>query len=1048
LLSWVETVPLAKADQTRGAAGDGESRDDISDKTPPDRDAEDPAPVFPTDPAASQKEKTTTFAILEPQPDQVFSRADQIRIRARVPLGGKTTVRIRGEPLSDTHLGQKSVHTRERFEEITWYAVRIYPGWNSIVLESTDLGGTTRTDSVRVALASRPAAVTAERRRVLIPADGRTGEVIRFGVRDERGLSVADGFVATVIEGDSIVTNVDARPHTPGLQVVSRDGYLWLNIRPGAQTGRRTVTVDCDGMLASCDVAYVSAVRPTMATGVVNLLLGAHDTGGSGSTEGLEHSEDGFSADAEARVFVQSALPHGFGLTARLDSERRYQDPLLKQINPEVQYPVYGDESELRFAAPSRTGNYVSVDKGESFLRYGDFRTPLTNGQYLYYHEVATGVTGAMVGREGAVRGFVTDTDYVTYRDEIEADGTSGFYYLTHAPLMQNSEQIFLETRNRFQSEIILDLKPLVRNRDYTVNVFDGSILFKEPVPITDRYLNPVYIIAIYKVKSNDTSRLLYGLRGDLVRDKRYNVGAAAVANGGDRDRYALFGMEGGVRLAGIDFGGEFARSEHDLQGEGNAFRLEAGINNRLTDTKIYFRRVDSDFENPSLIVGSQELGTRKAGVKSRVWLGDGFSLYANGFVHNLHRTGTDESSLIAVADFTHPLFQFYAGGRAAKENDSGEETNGILSVLGLKADIKRRVEFRTHWEKNLGGDWVSTFPDRLASIIDVPFGNRLRLSATHEYLTAPGRPGTNQFHAGIESRLAPGTTAYTRYRMNRTASDERMGAVAGLRQMFRLSPAVTATAAVEGYQSMDDSSDDEYLSIKTALANRKENSHVIETRYEYRWETTRSKHLVQLVASAQMRRGFSFLLNDVVSFSPDDERKNGLNYRGKLGLAYRPVGPPVQTLFTIKNFYEKYSPSFPDAITWKLVLSGDVNVMPSEKHELRFKYAYKRVEDYSYGISVNTNSDLILGQYVYRFARSWDVDLWGRVMAQRGGTADTGVGLELGRTFFRSIRVAAGYGFNGFEDPDITGTNAWSSGFGLRIQLILSDWILQEFEG
>ena len=150
--------------------------------------------------------------------------------------------------------------------------------------------------------------------------------------------------------------------------------------------------------------------------------------------------------------------------------------------------------------------------------------------------------------------------------------------------------------------------------------------------------------------------------------------------------------------------------------------------------------------------------------------------------------------------------------------------------------------------------------------------------------------------------------------------------------------------------------------------------------------------------------------------------------------------------MFALKNLYEKYTPVNPDAITWKLILSADVNVMPAVKHELRLKYAHKRVEDFSYGISVNTDADLVLGQYIYRFARYWDVDLWGRILAQRGGTAETGTGVEIGRLFFRTVRVAAGYTAGGFEEPDITGTDAWTRGFGVRIQLILSDWIMQEF--
>jgi len=414
--------------------------------------------------------------------------------------------------------------------------------------------------------------------------------------------------------------------------------------------------------------------------------------------------------------------------------------------------------------------------------------------------------------------------------------------------------------------------------------------------------------------------------------------------------------------------------------------------------------------------------------------------------VHDLQRSGEDYSSLLAGADFHHQLFQFFAGGRAAQDEVPDGELTSFLSVVGLSVNSPGGVELRGRWEQILGGDVTRDYPNRLATLLAIPFGQRLRLTASYEHLSAAGLPGTNQFQAGVESRLTPRMTAYTRYSMNRTASAERMGALAGLRQAFRLRYNVTGTLAVEGFQSMADNSEDEYLAVKTGLATRRADSYVVEGRYEYRWQQTRRKHLFQLVASTQLRSGFSLLLSDAVSYTPDLLGENGLHYRGKLGLAYRPIGVPLQSLLALKNYYERFTPIDPNGISWRLVLSADFNVLPAVSHEVRLKYAHKRMEDYSYGISVNTDADLVLGQYVYRFARSWDVDVWGRVLAQRRGTTETGVGVEVGRLFFRTVRVAAGYSAGGFEDPDISGTDAWARGFGVRIQLILSDWIANEF--
>jgi hypothetical protein len=150
-----------------------------------------------------------------------------------------------------------------------------------------------------------------------------------------------------------------------------------------------------------------------------------------------------------------------------------------------------------------------------------------------------------------------------------------------------------------------------------------------------------------------------------------------------------------------------------------------------------------------------------------------------------------------------------------------------------------------------------------------------------------------------------------------------------------------------------------------------------------------------------------------------------------------------------VKSYYDRYAPVEPDAIRWRLVATFDVNVLPSPAHEIRFKYAYKHVEDWSDSEALTTNSDLVLGQYVWRFAPGWDVDAWGRVLALTdGGTQEFGTGLEVGRLVYRSIRVAVGYSVNGFDDPDVSATDAWSAGLGVRLQIILSDWLLSDFEG
>jgi hypothetical protein len=299
-----------------------------------------------------------------------------------------------------------------------------------------------------------------------------------------------------------------------------------------------------------------------------------------------------------------------------------------------------------------------------------------------------------------------------------------------------------------------------------------------------------------------------------------------------------------------------------------------------------------------------------------------------------------------------------------------------------------------------------------------------------------------------VEGTTNGGTQAYTRYAMDRTGNDDRMGAVSGIRQRLQLRPTLSATVGVEGFISLSGRDADEYVSLTTGLSSRVPGSHFIDGGYEYRWEHLANRHLARIATAQQLDGGFAWLSKNILGLVTQDQEHDGTQFYSTLALAWRSPFAPVQSLAMVKSLYDRYAPIDRDAIRWRVVASTDVNILPSASHELRLKYAYKYVEDYSYGASTSTHTDLVLGQYLWHFGHGWDVDVWGRTVGLRhGGSQEYGYGVELGRILFHSVRLAAGYSVNGFDDPDISGTDAWSRGFSIRIQMLLSDWLLSDFE-
>ena len=104
--------------------------------------------------------------------------------------------------------------------------------------------------------------------------------------------------------------------------------------------------------------------------------------------------------------------------------------------------------------------------------------------------------------------GFAAETNQGFAKDEIPADGTSGTYQLNNQRILSQSEEIVIETRDRFRPDIVLERKIMVRYLDYTLDYYTGQLIFRLPVDVSDADFNPNVIVADYET-SEDAERNL-----------------------------------------------------------------------------------------------------------------------------------------------------------------------------------------------------------------------------------------------------------------------------------------------------------------------------------------------------------------------------------------------------------------------------------------------------------------------------------------------------------------------------------------------------------
>ena len=104
---------------------------------------------------------------------------------------------------------------------------------------------------------------------------------------------------------------------------------------------------------------------------------------------------------------------------------------MLRRIDPNRYYPVYGDDSTTVQDAPTSGKFYVRLDKGDSSVLWGDFQTHLTGTDFIQYSRTLYGLniryrspeTTALGEKARAVDAFWADPGTLESRQEFRGTG-------------------------------------------------------------------------------------------------------------------------------------------------------------------------------------------------------------------------------------------------------------------------------------------------------------------------------------------------------------------------------------------------------------------------------------------------------------------------------------------------------------------------------------------------------------------------------------------------------------------------------------------------
>ena len=395
--------------------------------------------------------------------------------------------------------------------------------------------------------------------------------------------------------------------------------------------------------------------------GIADLTLGRNSTRGPAklvSADESDHFDNKTYLDGRLAFYLKGKIKGEWLLTASADTREQplrdlfsnfsAKDPryLLRRLDPDKYYPVYGDDSTTLDDAPTQGKFFVRLEKGDSQVMWGNFQTSLTGTELSQFSRALYGGRARFVTesttqhgeKRGRVEVFAADPGTLQSREEFRGTGGS-LYYLRHIDITPGSERAWVEVRDK-DSGLVLETRQLVAVQDYEVNALQGRIILRDPLASTagastlvqsgSLIGHPVHLVVTYEYAPGVTASedLALGGRGSVWVNDHLQIGATALRQDGQQQR--LHGLDATLRykpgtylklegaqsdgtgtgaFASLDGGFSFTAVPGGTGNKADARRIEAAVDfAEISQSKgkatFYWQDREAGFSGPGQITG------------------------------------------------------------------------------------------------------------------------------------------------------------------------------------------------------------------------------------------------------------------------------------------------------------------------------------------------------------------------------------------------------------------------------------------------------------
>ena len=999
------------------------------------------------------------------------------------------SLELNGKPVSKLNFTGRDGNGDRSVLISRWRGVDLFEGHNEIVATVRDVNGQVlKTLREEISFVKNISRATPMPDQSTLIADGRTAPLVAIRLEDEAGRPVHAGRITTVDleppyrlfdetgenqlieQTHDLIAPLSAR----GDFSVGADGILKVKLEPTLRTGKVTVHVTLDNGRRIPIYMYLEPEkRDWILVGLAEGSAGYEDIFGNAIALGESAGKD-VVQDGRVAFFAKGLIKGNWLLTLSVDTDKpRFTNDqdgdFLEEIDPNAYYTLYGDRSYQEFEGASRYPVFVKLEKRQAYAMFGDYDTDITEGRLTSYNRRLSGLKAEYISDNFQVLGFGAETNQGFAKDEIAADGTSGTYQLSNGRILAQSEEIVVETRDRFRPDIVLNRQVMVRFLDYTLDYFTGQLIFRRPVDVSDIDFNPNVIVADYETSEDAERNLTFGGRVQAhLLDKKLRVGSTFVHEDGSSLSSGVEQNQIGIDVVAQITDNTQIRAEYAItetngttsDGTSEAILAEVIHTSEKFSGEAYFREEEAGYGLGQ--TGSNTNGVRRYGVKGDYKI-DEFEnektgqrgsrhIQAQAFREENLTTGNTRNTGEILTTHEGARLSLAAGLRASQDElVNGEDRESVTAIGRASLRVPSLdVTLQLSHEQPLGGnDEVSAFPRRTTLGVDKPIGSKAILSARHEILDGPNSADNNT-SIGITATPWVSTTITANTDLLTNDSGRRLGATIGLDQQVKLTDKWSASVGALSRNVFDEQGEfievapDDAISpleinedFDSAYIGLAYNTGVTSAsaRIEGRHSSAGDTWTASTAVARELTEELSFAGSARGLFAENSGSSDATSQLDiRLGGAWRPRN---EDTIIFDRFDVSHRHNENGERETKIVNNLAVNTMVTDRLQATANYGVKNVRRELAGQKLESWNHLLGGETRFDVTEKIDIGLRGSMLKSTStDTTQYSFGPSVGVSPVKNVWLSAGYNFEGFKDDDFEAAEYSREGVYLQMRL------------